>query len=323
MATKEDILKESGAETATYIDENGERKTGTVLRGYIDAAADADYYGAQSDIYKGMLESQQQANQSAADAAADEALINAERQTEKVNTAYDASDKELFRGYKKAVRDLPQQLAAMGATGGLSETSRVELETGYGENRNRSQLQRMAEIAELTAAADAAKRQAKAAADQQNAAALLNYYSQLAGLGDRKYQEDLAKLQQGAEMKAAVGDFSGYVDLGLMTEDDAAKMLKIWIAENPELAKMMGYVSAPSGRGHYTDYGASEEEMATLEEWAKDMVGRSSSERDVETNVGLVARQVESMLSAGQITNEQAALINYAAEATGVLRNHS
>lgn len=250
MATKEeDILKESGAETATYIDENGERKTGTVLRGYIDAAADADYYGAQSDLYKQMLESQQEANQSAADAAANEAQINAERQTEKVNTAYGASDKELFRGYKKAVRDLPQQLAAMGATGGLSETSRVELETGYGENLNKSQLQRMAEIADLTAAADAAKRQAQAAAAQQNAAAILNYYSQLAGLGDKKYQEDLAKLQQGAELKAAVGDFSGYVELGLMTEDQAAKALKAWIAENPALARTMGYVKASGGGG--------------------------------------------------------------------------
>lgn len=272
MATKEDILKESGAETATYIDKNGERKTGTVLRGYIDAAADADYYGAQGDLYKGMLETQQQANQSAADAAANEALINAERQTEKVNTAYGASDKELFRGYKKAVRDLPQQLAAMGATGGLSETSRVELETGYGENLNRSQLQRMAEIAELTAAADAAKRQAKAAADQQNTAALQNYYSMIAGLGDRKYQEDMAKLQQGAEMKAAMGDFSGYVDLGLMTEDDAAKMLKIWIAENPELAKKLGYVSAPSG-GERRDYG--DDGFEGLSEDAKALVANA------------------------------------------------
>ena len=255
MATKEDILKESGAETATYIDENGERKTGTVLRGYIDAAADADYYGAQSDLYKGMLESQQQANQSAADAAVNEALINAERQTEKVNTAYGASDKELFRGYKKAVRDLPQQLAAMGATGGLSETSRVELETGYGENLNKSQLQRMAEIADLTAAADAAKRQAKAAADQQNAAALQNYYSMIAGLGDRKHQEDLAKLQQGAELKAAIGDFSGYVELGLMTEEEAAQALKAWIYENPNMAARLGYVKTSSGGGGRRYYG--------------------------------------------------------------------
>ena len=50
MATTEDILKKSGEETATYIDENGERKTGTVLRGYIDAAKDADYFGTQADL---------------------------------------------------------------------------------------------------------------------------------------------------------------------------------------------------------------------------------------------------------------------------------
>lgn len=251
MATKttEELLKESGAETATYIDEAGEKKTGTVLRGYINAEKDADYYGTQGDLYKGMLDEQQAANQAAADAANEETRINAQLQTEKINTGYGASDKELFRGYKKAVRDLPQQLAAMGATGGLSETSRVELETGYGENLNKSQLQRMAEIAELEAATAAAERQNAAAVQQQNASALQNYYNLIAGLGEQKYQEDRARDEQGAAALAQYGDYSGYVALGIMTEEQAALLRQAWIAENPSLARKLGYVKSSGGGG--------------------------------------------------------------------------
>lgn len=273
MATTEDILKAGEEETATYIDDNGEKKTGTVLKGYIDAAEGTDYYGAQSELYKGMLESQQQANRDAAAAAAEEARISAERQSEKVNTAYGQSDKELFRGYRKAVRDLPQQLAAMGATGGLSETSRVQLETGYGENFNKSQLQRMAELADLTAAAEAAKRQAAANEAQQNASALQNYYGMLGNLGTQKYNEDLAKLQQGAELKAAIGDFSGYVELGLMTEEEAAQALKAWIYEHPNMAARLGYVKQSSGGGGRRYYGPGETAEADWVAVANDALG--------------------------------------------------
>ena len=145
---------------------------------------------------------------------------------------------------------MPQQLAALGATGGLSETSRVDLETGYGESLNLNQMQRLAELADLEAQGVAAKRQNDAAAAAQNAAAMQAYISQVIGLEGQRHQEELAKAEQGAKTLASVGDFSGYVDLGLITEEEAALMQKAWIAENPELAKKLGYVKS-SRRRYY------------------------------------------------------------------------
>jgi len=358
MATLEDVKK--AAETATYIDEDGEKKTGTILQtaqaaatgvqtdskqaatgagtanpsqtgsvmqGYLNAAEGADYFQTQADLYKGIMELQQKQNRENAELATEGTLEEIARQTEKLETQYGQNDKELYRDYRKDLRDLPQQLAAMGITGGLSETSRVDLESGYGENLNKSQLQRLAAIADLDAQGVAAKRENDATARAQDVAALQAYYNALAQLGGQKYQEDLAKKQQSAETLATMGDFSGYVELGLMTEEQAEQMKKLWIAENPQAAVQMGYVKQSSGGGGHRYYnpaslGASEEEMAALEKWAVDAVGRSSSGRDVESNVNYVAKQVETMRSSGQITNDQANRINSAAATTGVLRNH-
>ena len=311
MATTKDILKAVGGETATYIDENGERKQGKVLdgyksaaanamtsgaggapamtaggesalRGYVDAAEGADYYGTQADLYGQMLETQRKQTQAETDAATAELLQQTRQQKEDVSTAYGQSDKELFRNYRNAVRDLPQQLAAMGITGGLSESSRVELESGYGENLNKSQLQRMAEIADLDAAAATAQRQNELAAAERENAALLEYYRTLAGLGDQRHQEELteqrllderkyieereaaeierARAEQSAELLASVGDFSGYVSLGLMSEEQAELMKRLWIEENPEAARKLGYTPTPTY--YYEDEGAEGNEEA-------------------------------------------------------------
>ena len=280
MATLEDVKK--AAETATYIDEDGEKKTGTilqtaqaaatgvqtdskqaatgagtanpsqtgsVLQGYLNAAEGADYFQTQADLYKGIMELQQQQNRENAELATESTLEEIARQTEKLETQYGQNDKELYRDYRKDLRDLPQQLAAMGITGGLSETSRVDLESGYGENLNKSQLQRLAAIADLDAQGVAAKRENDATARAQDVAALQAYYNALAQLGGQKYQEDLTKAQQSAETLATMGDFSGYVKLGLMTEEQAEQMQKLWIAENPKAAVQMGYVKQSSGGG--------------------------------------------------------------------------
>lgn len=293
MATLEDVKK--AAETATYIDEDGEKKTGTilqtaqaaatgvqtdskqaatgagtanpsqtgsVLQGYLNAAEGADYFQTQADLYKGIMELQQKQNRENAELATEGTLEEIARQTEKLETQYGQNDKELYRDYRKDLRDLPQQLAAMGITGGLSETSRVDLESGYGENLNKSQLQRLAAIADLDAQGVAAKRENDATARAQDVAALQAYYNALAQLGGQKYQEDLAKKQQSAETLAAMGDYSGYVKLGLMTEKQAALMKKAWISENRNLAVQLGYISGGGGGGSYRGTGGGNVEQA-------------------------------------------------------------
>ena len=248
--TAEEILQEE-AETATYIDENGEKQTGTVANDYIKAAlGENNYYADTAGIYGKLWEDQKKENAAAAADADAATMAEVERQTGKTNAQYDKADKQLYRDYRTAVRDLPQQLAAMGITGGLSETSRVDLERGYGENLNNSLLQRLAAIGDIEAGGEEAKRQTAANLRQQNAAAAQNFLMQVIGLGGQKYADEQAKAQQGAEARASVGDFSGYVEMGLLTEEQAALMQKAWIAENPTLAKALGYVKASSG-GYY------------------------------------------------------------------------
>lgn len=279
--TAEEILQDK-AETATYIDANGQKQTGTVASDIKAGLGTDNYYSKTADTYGQMLEAQKQENAAAAADADASALAELQRQTEKINTEYGKSDKQLYRGYRTAVRDLPQQLAAMGVTGGLSETSRVDLERGYGENLNASQLQRLAAIGDLEEGDAEARRQREAALRQQNAQATQNYYAQLLGLGEQKHAEERAAAQladerayaadvladerayaaereaaalerarqeQSAEALADMGDFSGYVKLGIMTEAQAELAKQAWIAQNPELAAQMGYVK-PSGGGY-------------------------------------------------------------------------
>ena len=302
--TAEEILQDK-AETATYIDADGQKQTGTVASDIKAALGTDNYYSKTADTYGQILEAQKQENAAAAADADAAALSELQRQTEKVNTEYGKTDKQLYRGYRTAVRDLPQQLAAMGITGGLSETSRVDLERGYGENLNASQLQRLAAIDDMEAANEAAKREREAALRQQNAAATQNYYTQLLGLGEQKYAEDQARQKQSAETLASMGDFSGYVALGLMTDAQAKKAQKAWIAQNPELAALMGYVKASSGGGrrYYGDGGKTmEEAYGELDERAKAFVNAAISKGSAEETEKYLAEAASRTNRAPEVT---------------------
>jgi hypothetical protein len=75
-----------------------------------------------------------------------------------------------------------------------------------------------------------------------------------------------------------MGDFSGYVEMGLLTPAQAAQMQKAWIAENPQLAASLGYTKAGGGgRGS----GKTEENTALTDQqnayWrAADLAGRQA-----------------------------------------------
>lgn len=85
----------------------------------------------------------------------------------------------------------------------------------------------------------------------------LNQFSLLSGLESNDYNKYLGQLDQyrsdrafdyqvdldnkssqeaKADKRASVGDFSSYVDLGIMTQDEANKAQKVWALENPEIA---------------------------------------------------------------------------------------
>ena len=60
---------------------------------------------------------------------------------------------------------------------------------------------------------------------------------------------DRQRQQQAAEAGASIGDFSGYIDMGIMTPEQAELARQAWIAKNKKLAIALGYTGRPTGGG--------------------------------------------------------------------------
>lgn len=219
---------ESGS-AATYVDENGQRQKG------MTAALEE-----MAEGYKGIYEEQLAANNAAAAGAAEQAKAETESAARELEDEYTGVNKGLYRQYRKALASLPQELAAMGYTGGSSETSRVDLERGYEENLGENERERIAALSALRDAENAAIRQGQQAADEANAAARRNYLEALMTLKERSYDDEWARV----EALAAAGDFSGYENFGYSSED-VEKLRVAWESKNPELAIA---IAALSGR---------------------------------------------------------------------------
>ena len=213
----------------TYVDENGERQRG--LTAALEEMADG---------YQNIYEEQMAANNAVAAGAAEQIRAETERASGQLEEEYAGVNRGLYRQYRKALASLPQELAAMGYTGGTSETSRVELERGYEENVGESERERIAALTALRDAGDAAIRQGQQAADEANADARREYLEALMTLRERAYDDEWARV----EALAAAGDFSGYENYGYSSED-VEKLRVAWESKNPELAIA---IAALSGR---------------------------------------------------------------------------
>lgn len=223
---------ESGS-AVTYVDESGQAQ-----KGMTTALAD------MAEGYRAIYEEQLQANKAAAESAAEQARLDSEYAAQSLGEEYAAANKGLYRQYRKALASLPQELAAMGYTGGASETSRVELESGYGENVGNNERAELAELMKLRHAEDAALREGQQKADSADAAALRDYLNALISLRERAYKDE----QSRAEALAAAGDFSGYERLGYSSEE-IEKLRTAWAVKNPKLARALAALGGSSGGG--------------------------------------------------------------------------
>jgi len=223
----------SNGSAVTYVDENGEAHKG--MTAPLEEMAGA---------YKNIYEEQLTANGAAAAAAAGQAAAEAESAGRKLTEEYGAVNKGLYRQYRKALSTLPQELAAMGYTGGASESSRVELERGYEEELGQNERERIAGLAAIRDREAAAVRQGQQAADKANAAARREYLNAMLALKERAWADD----EEHAELLAATGDFSGYEKLGYSAEE--IEQLRIaWEAENPELVIAIAALSGSYSAG--------------------------------------------------------------------------
>lgn len=238
----------SGGGKVTYIDPNGDAQKGTTEGTPEETPGEPQrtYLDELRDQYQKMYDDAVKANNDAAKAAAERALAQAEKGVGELGDQYGSLNKQLYRDYMESLRVLPQEMAARGYSGGMSESARLGLDTAYGERLNENEAARIAAIMQLRQQGADAEYQANAARDQANAQAQQNLYANMMNLILQQQQDAATKAQNMAQY----GDFSGYLGLGY-TQSEIDQMQKAWIAANPELAKTLGYVSAPS----YSSYG--------------------------------------------------------------------
>lgn len=241
----------SGGSRVTYIDANGDAAKGTTAPSETPSQTtepQKSYLDDLKDQYQKMYDDAVKANNDAAKAAAERALAQAEKGVGELGDQYGSLNKQLYRDYMESLRVLPQEMAARGYSGGMSESARLGLDTAYGERLNENEAARIAAIMQLRKQGADAEYQANAARDQANAQAQQNLYANMMNLILQQQQDAATKAQNMAQY----GDFSGYLGLGY-TQSEIDQMQKAWIAANPELAKTLGYVKTPEPV--YSSYG--------------------------------------------------------------------
>lgn len=232
----------SGGGKVTYIDPNGDAQKGTTegTPEEMPGEPQRTYLDELRDQYQKMYDDAVKANNDAAKAAAERALAQAEKGVGELGDQYGSLNKQLYRDYMESLRVLPQEMAARGYSGGMSESARLGLDTAYGERLNENEAARIAAIMQLRQQGADAEYQANAARDQANAQAQQNLYANMMNLILQQQQDAATKAQNMAQY----GDFSGYLGLGY-TQSKIDQMQKAWIAANPELARTLGYVKTP------------------------------------------------------------------------------
>lgn len=235
----------SSGSRVTYIDANGDAQKGTTTP-TTPTEPQRSYLDDLKDQYQKMYDDAVKANNDAAKAAAERALAQVEQGVGELGDQYGSLNKQLYRDYMESLRVLPQEMAARGYNGGMSESARLGLDTAYGERLNENEAARIAAIAQLRQQGADAEYQANAARDQANAQAQQNLYANMVNLLLQQQQDAATRAQNMAQY----GDFSGYLELGY-SQSQVDAMKQAWIAANPAMARALGYVSAP----RYSSYG--------------------------------------------------------------------
>ena len=229
-----------GSWKTTYVDSGGQRRTGTV-------EYDDPYWSQMRDYYNRMYDSQVSANDARAEELSAQAARSAEEQKQRLAAGYQSTNRQLYRDYMDRQRALPQQLAAQGYNGGLSESARLRLNNAYEESLAENERARLSRESEISSAQARSEQEARSAAAQANRQAEQNRYAYLAALRGQEYQQQRADAANRAAVLAEAGDFSGYGALGL-SQEDVDYLAKMWRARNPRLAGVQstGAVQPPA-----------------------------------------------------------------------------
>lgn len=306
----------SGGGKVTYIDPNGDAQKGTTEGTPEETPGEPQrtYLDELRDQYQKMYDDAVKANNDAAKTAAERALAQAEKGVGELGDQYGSLNKQLYRDYMESLRVLPQEMAARGYSGGMSESARLGLDTAYGERLNENEAARIAAIMQLRQQGADAEYQANAARDQANAQAQQNLYANMMNLILQQQQDAATKAQNMAQY----GDFSGYLGLGY-TQSEIDQMQKAWIAANPELAKTLGYVKTPEPV--YSSYsGGGKNNTPSDEQKAngRDLLSEAIQLKNGGTPYSQIAKALDEEAAAGTITTAQAEAAKRAAISSGL-----
>ena len=217
-----------GTPTATYIDSNGNKKTGVIAP--ISKYSGSNYFDSMRNFYDQMYNDQVAANNQALEDARTRAQEATDAQLEALANGYQGTNRQLYRDYMNSQKNLPQQMAAHGYTGGLSESGRLRLQNSYQESLAENERSRMSDVSNINQALAQQLYEAQAKANAANQTAAQNRYGYLAALQEAQYKDQ----QNRAATMASTGDFSGYLALGY-TQSQVDSLTRAWLAQNPGL----------------------------------------------------------------------------------------
>ena len=219
----------SGGRRVTVITADGQKSAGTIRPKPGDTP---DFYAQLGALYEAAYNDRLAANASALEAARSHARDTAVAQSKALGDQYAGTNRQLYRDYMESRRALPQQLAAMGYSGGLTESNLLRLYTDYAEGLNENERAHIAQQGEFD----------RALAEQLYAALTKRTDADNEALRDRHAQrEALARAifkdtQQRAAAMAASGDFSEYERLGF-SPSEIAYLKQIWNRRYPTIAQ--------------------------------------------------------------------------------------
>ena len=213
---------------ATYIGNDGSKKSGIASP---TPGQTPDYYTQMGKLYQTAYDEQIAANNAALEEAQRRAQEATDAQIAALADQYAGTNRQLYRDYMNSRRVLPQQMAAQGYNGGLSESSMLRLNNSYEEGLNENERARIAQEAAYQQALQQNLYDAGVRTNEANQSARQNLFSQQAALQEAIYRDT----QQRAATMAASGDFSEYEKLGF-SPSEIAYLKAMWRRMNPTLA---------------------------------------------------------------------------------------
>jgi len=212
----------------SYIGSDGSKKSGTVK---VTPGKTPDYYTELGNLYQQAYDDQIAANNAALEEARQRAQETTDAQIAALAEQYAGTNRQLYRDYMNNRRVLPQQMAAMGYNGGLSESSLLRLGNAYEEGLNENERARLAQETAYNQELAQQLYDAQMRTNEANQAERKNLYGNQATLKQMIYADQ----QQRAATMAASGDFSEYERLGF-SPSEIAYLKQMWRQMNPTLA---------------------------------------------------------------------------------------